>query len=318
VTHPDLPQGSITSRFSSWHVLGAGAIGGLWALRMASAGIHVTLLTHDNTAAPSRKLLLQDGSSTLEHTFKQASTESSGDISCLLVTTKAGITTTALAPLLPHLPTGAIVLLLQNGMGTEDTLQAQRPDLCVLNAITTDGVFRRGKDDLVQAGHGETWLGSMHRRDEENARAIATTLSQTGWPVHFAPDIRLRRWQKLAMNCAINPLTARYHCRNGELLDKPEALATMLGICTEVAAVMQAEGMNADSEALFRLACEGAAKTAANISSMRADVEAGRRTEIAFLNGYLLSRAVPHGIATPVNSTLCAEILAMSPPEKNR
>lgn len=299
-----------------WHVLGAGAIGGLWALRLAIAGIPVTLIAHGNTqrtAHSTRTLSLQNGTFTVKHTFPQVQASSSGEISRLLVATKAGVTVAALAPLLPQLPTGATVLFLQNGMGTEEALQAARPDLGVLNAITTDGVFRQGKDQLVQAGHGEAWLGCNNVRDTENALAIAAALSSTGWPVHFATDIRWRRWQKLAMNCAINPLTARYHCRNGELLEKPEALALMREVCTEVASVMRAEGLSTDSEQLFWLACQTAEKTAANISSMRADVDAGRATEIDFLNGYLLRCAAAHGIAVPLNSALCAEVLAIKP-----
>ena len=311
---------SIITFDTSWHVLGAGAIGGLWALRLAATGIPVTLIAHDNArrnANPTRTLSLQDGSHTVKHTFPQVSATSSREISRLLVATKAGVTAAALAPLLPRLPAGAIVLFLQNGMGVEDDLQATRTDLGVLNAITTDGVFRQDKDELVQAGHGETWLGCNDIGDAENALAIAAALSSTGWPVHFAADIRLRRWQKLAMNCAINPLTARYHCRNGELLEKPEALAVMRGVCTEVASVMRAEGLSTDSEQLFWLACQTAEKTAANISSMRADVEAGRATEIDFLNGYLLRRAAAHGIAAPLNSALCTEVMAMRNPEMN-
>lgn len=291
-------------------MLGAGAIGGLWALRLAEAGIAVTLIAHNNSAA-RRTLSLQDGERVIRHSFPQVVPEHCGKISRLLVATKAGITAEALAPLLPQLPAGAIVLLLQNGMGTEEPLRAARPDLCVLSAITTDGVFRQDKDVLVHAGHGETWLGCNDQSHEKIAKSISVTLSSTGHPVHFAADIKLRRWQKLAMNCAINPLTARYRCRNGELLEKPEALAAMLGICVEVAKVMQAEGMNTSSEQLFQLACQAAEKTAANTSSMRADVEAGRTTEINFLNGYLLRRAATYGIAVPANSALCAEIQAL-------
>ncbi|MDI1300290.1 MAG: ketopantoate reductase family protein [bacterium] len=317
MSHPAPESACAAADVTPWHVLGAGAIGGLWALRMAAVGIPVTLIAHGDAGA-SRTLSLQDGEHTSSHTFPQISAASAGDIARLLVATKAGITRAALAPLLPQLRPGSIILLLQNGMGTEDLLCAEHPDLCILNGITTDGIFREGKDRLVQAGHGETWLGCHHRNDEANAKAIAASLSGNAWPVHFVPDIQQRRWQKLAMNCAINPLTALYRCRNGELLEKPDALATMRHICTEAALVMRAEGLDADSETLFKAACETARKTAANISSMRADVDAGRPTEIDFINGYLLRRAAAHGIAVPANSALCAGIAAMSPAASTR
>jgi 2-dehydropantoate 2-reductase len=286
-------------------VLGAGAIGGLWALRMAARGLPVTLLAHDTSDA-LRPLQLHDGDSFLQHTFPQQAIGADAAIENLLVTCKAHITQDALAPLLSRLAAGTTVLLLQNGMGVDDWLCTICPDLAVLVAITTDGVFRSDRDTLVLAGHGETLLGAARAQDEDLARQVAAALD-----MRFAPDIRLRRWHKLAMNCAINPLTAHYRCRNGELLKIPEALATMRAVSAEIAAVMQAEGLPATAAELFRLATDAAAKTAGNISSMRADVEAGRATEIGFLNGHVLACAARHGLDVPVNAGLVEKILAL-------
>jgi 2-dehydropantoate 2-reductase len=285
-------------------VLGAGAIGGLWALRLVERGIAVTLLSRD--AHAPRRLTLQDGERVLQHTFPQRESSDTGPVRALLVCTKAPATAAALAPLLPSLPAHTPVVLLQNGMGVDEWLCAARADLCVLTAITTDGVWRRDRDTLVLAGHGDTFLGAARTQDEATARAVAQTLGMT-----FAPDIRARRWRKLAVNCAINPLTVRYRCRNGELLAKPEALAAMREICAEVAAVMRTEGMAAEAEPLFRQVCSTAEQTAANFSSMYADADAGRDTEIRFLNGYVVAKAEQHGLSAPANAALLQEILAL-------
>jgi 2-dehydropantoate 2-reductase len=45
---------------------------------------------------------------------------------------------------------------------------------------------------------------------------------------------------------------------------------------------------------------------------MHADVEAGRQTEIDFLDGYLLARAHHHGLAAPANAALLAAIQALT------
>jgi 2-dehydropantoate 2-reductase len=286
-------------------VLGAGAIGGLWALRMAARGLDVILLSRSDDSTP-RTLRLQDGDTVMQHGFRQLPLHAAGAVSALLVTCKAHVTQAALTSLLPALTPGTPVVLLQNGMGVDDWLCAERPDLSVLPAITTDGVFRRDRDTLVLAGHGDTLLGAANPRDADTAQAVAASIGMT-----YAPDIRLRRWHKLAMNCAINPLTARYRCRNGELLQNGEALAVMRDVCSEIAQVMQAEGLPATADELFRLACTAAQKTADNTSSMRADVEAGRDTEIRFLNGHVVARARRHGLAAPANAALLEEILGL-------
>lgn len=288
-----------------WHVLGAGAIGGLWAIRLAARGLPVVLLGHDDVC--DRTLVLEDGGVRREHTFPQRRPGATGPVQRLLVATKAPATTTALAPLLPDLLPGATVLLLQNGMGGDMALRALRPDLHVLVAITTDGVFRPARDHLVLAGQGDTWLGATDSADQALAASVAEALGMA-----FAPDIQARRWRKLALNCAINPLTALLRCRNGELLERPEALATMRETCAEVAAVMRAEGLAADDDALFADACAVAHATAANLSSMRIDADAGRRTEIAFLNGFVTARGRALGIPTPTNARLQAAVEALS------
>lgn len=288
-----------------WHVLGAGAIGGLWALRLAGRGLPVVLL--GRAPEPWRQLVLEDGGTRCSEIFNQATATTCGTLRQLLVTTKSHVTTEALAPFLPALAPGALVVLLQNGMGAEDALRAARPDLHLLVAITTDGVFRPAPDQLVLAGRGETWIGALAPDDEALARATAATLG-----MGHAPDLRERRWLKLAMNCAINPLTALLRCRNGKLLERPDALATMREVCAEVAAVMRAEGLAASADELFRLACDTARKTAGNTSSMHADVAAGRTTEIDFLNGFVLTRAAAHGLLAPTNARLQAAVAALS------
>lgn len=296
-TPPSLP--------APWHILGAGAIGGLQALRLAARHRPVVLIGRQTRIG--RRLALQDGDTRQEHAFAQVGAGATGPLRQLLVTTKGQDTRTALEPLLPDLATEATVVLLQNGMGTEDWLIAARRDLHVLVAITTDGVFRSDPDTLVLAGHGDTWIGALRPSDVALAQAVATDLG-----MHYAPDIRERRWLKLAMNCAINPLTAVYRCRNGQLLGNIVALDTMREVCDEVALVMRAEGLAADGDVLFDLACDTARNTGGNLSSMRVDVDAGRPTEIDFLNGFVVDRGLAHGLPTPANSRLLAAIHALS------
>lgn len=298
---------------SHWHILGAGAIGGLWAMRLHALGCNVTLLERTR-GATTRRLCLTESGQTSCHEFPVASAGNTTESpSPLLVTTKAGDTRAGLAPLLPELRPGDIVLLLQNGMGVDDWLRQQRPDLLVLVAITTDGVFREARDTLVLAGRGETLIGGDTGPEQEMASHIASQWQQSGEQVQAAHDIRWRRWQKLAINCAINPLTVRYRCRNGALLDIPEALASMQVICEEVALVMRQEGYPVPADSLFHAACTVARQTSANTSSMLADVQAGRPTEIDYMNGHVTRMAGKHGLRVPANTAITAEIQALHP-----
>lgn len=298
---------------SHWHILGAGAIGGLWALRLHSIGCRVTLIERA-PLSPERRLQLTENGHASCHDFPVvAANAATLPLSPLLITTKAVDTLAALTPLLPRLNAGDTVLLLQNGMGIDDWLRQQRPDLQIVTAITTDGVFRPTRDHLVMAGHGETLIGGNTTVEQETAMQIALQWQKTGEAVQAVTDIQRRRWQKLAINCAINPLTARYRCCNGVLLDRPEALSTMRSICAEVAEVMSLEGYPASTASLYDAACAVARQTAANTSSMLADVLAQRPTEIDFMNGHIVTMARKHGIATPANARITTEVRTLHP-----
>ena len=295
---------------SHWHVLGAGAIGGLWALRLQAIGCRVTLL-EPHPAAPKRTLCLQADDERDCQDFDCSS--GNAPLSPLLVATKAASTKAALTPLLRLLAPDDIVVLLQNGMGVDEWLKAERPDLCLITGITTDGVFRKSRNELVLAGRGSTQLGGETPASHQAAEQIAQQWATTGADVTATAAIRTERWMKLAINCAINPLTALYRCRNGELMHYPDALATMAEVCREVAAVMHAEGIEASGDALYERALDVARRTEANTSSMLADVLAGRPTEVDFMNGHIVAVAARHGLAAPANARLVTAIHALQP-----
>jgi 2-dehydropantoate 2-reductase len=298
---------------SHWHILGAGAIGGLWAFRLHAGGHAVSLIERSPSSVSLVQLVLSANGRETRHTFPLQSPDNPDSPSPLLVTTKAGDTAAALSPLLATLKPGDIVLLLQNGMGVDEWLRQLRPDLLILTGITTDGVYRTDRHHLVLAGEGRTLLGGEAPEEYAIAQQVAQQWLNCGTAVEAVPDIRLHRWQKLAVNCAINPLTALYRCRNGELEHHADAISTMRTLCAEVAAVMQAEGIPTSAEALFASASQIARQTAANTSSMLADVMAGRKTEIDFMNGHVENVAMRYGIPVPTNHTLIQAIRALHP-----
>ena len=55
---------------SHWHVLGVGAIGGLFACRLQESGANVTLLSRRDVA-PTRELIVSGGSERRHHFLQQ-------------------------------------------------------------------------------------------------------------------------------------------------------------------------------------------------------------------------------------------------------
>ena len=151
-------------------------------------------------------------------------------------------------------------------------------------------------------GKGETWLGPVNEAARAHAALadeLALALGQAGWD----EQILQRQWQKLAINCAINPLTALHKLKNGELAG-PRFADALQQVCVEVADVMSAQGIATTAEELLRRVMTVVELTADNYSSMCQDMELGRETEIEAITGFLLAKAAEHGIAVPVNQGL--------------
>lgn len=262
---------------SVWHLLGVGSMGTLAATRLLDAGIALHAIPHTPASHVSRTLHRR-GQPPLTLTLPCWNGE---PINTLLVTVKATDTARALLPLLPHLQRDATLVVLQNGMGTLDGIPLPETVRCI-HAITTDGAWRDA-DQVTLAAENSTLMGDGRATAPDWFAAL-----QPHWHgLRWIKDIERARWHKLAINAVINPLTALFRCRNGELLDHGEREALMATLATEMDQLGRTQFVDWDNDTLAR--CRDVARqTASNTSSMLADVLAGRRTEIDFITGYVV------------------------------
>ncbi|MFM7272842.1 MAG: ketopantoate reductase family protein, partial [Gammaproteobacteria bacterium] len=223
--------------------------------------------------------------------------------------TKAIDAERAVAGVSSRLAPGAAVVLLQNGMGFQEAVRQLAPHARLFCAVTTEGAWLEEPFRVRHAGGGGTELGCWPSGNLPAAESIAAELGAGFLPVRAVADVEPLLWRKLAVNCAINPLTALRGCCNGELLDTGHR-QEFEALCAEIFGVLHALG---HTELAGRVAAEAegvARATAPNRSSMRQDLDAGRQTEIAFINGFLVERARERGIPCPLNTALVEAIRA--------
>ena len=123
-------------------------------------------------------------------------------------------------------------------------------------------------------------------------------------------DLLIAQLEKLAVNCIVNPLTVLLDCRNGSLLFNYALSRTMRLLLGEISLVLrelpELQGtpnlrLKFSPDRLETLVVSVANATAENISSMLADVRAGRQTEIEYMNGYVVRRGEEMGIRCAMN-----------------
>jgi 2-dehydropantoate 2-reductase len=293
---------------TTWHVLGAGSLGTLWATRLTRAGVPVRLILrgaarlHDYEAVGGLTLV-EHGEAQL-YPVPAETPDSHEPINRLLVACKAYDAEKAVAQLAPRLAPGAELILLQNGLGSQDAVAAQVPQARCICASSTEGAFRDGDWRVVFAGHGYTWLGDA---GHPVAPIWLDDLSAAGIHHEWSTDILTRLWRKLALNCAINPLTVLHDCRNGGLQQHHCEVATLCGELTEL---LERCGQPAAAEDLQQEVERVIHATAANYSSMYQDVSNRRRTEISYLLGHVCKVATRHQLKLPHLNQLEARLVA--------
>ena len=290
-----------------WHVLGAGAIGCLFAAALARSGSGVTLVTRGHSGR--RRLRIEDSGATTEVELPVCGLHDAGQIATLLVTTKAYDVVDAVAAVAPRLADDANVLLLVNGMGLAQELRSRHPRLQVYSGTTTQGAYRRDPTHICHAGHGDTLIGRPGQAEPppwfgQWVRAVPRC--------RWESEIEAALWSKLAVNCVINPLTALHGCRNGELALRAELRAEVEALCREVTQVSYAAGYTQTAQTIGDSVARVIAGTADNRSSMLQDVSAGRPTEIDYITGYLLRIAEEHGIPAQRNRAIFEEVKAIA------
>ncbi|KIF48921.1 2-dehydropantoate 2-reductase [Vibrio owensii 47666-1] len=282
-------------------ILGPGAVGSLWATKFKLAGHNVSLWGRSSN---SDQLLQLDDNPAISFSNQHIPSVQNADL--IVVTVKAWQVESAIESLLPYISTDTIIMLMHNGMGTAQLIEAKLADSPLIVATTTHGAYKPSKEQVLHTGQGNTQLGGFNAKGTQ-CDFLAEVMNHALPEVNWNPNINAALWTKLAINCAINPLTAIHQCKNGELA-APEFASELANITRELVEVMNKEEIKVDFDSLHTTIMQVVNATAANYSSMRQDVYHQRRTEIDFITGYLLKAAEKHHISTPENAKLYQRI----------
>jgi len=222
-----------------------------------------------------------------------------------IVATKSMHTSAALGATAPAFRDGAVCSV-QNGAGNEELIAEHVAE--VIRGTT----FPAGH--VVEPGHvgwdtkGDTHIGPFEPSPApmEKVEALADACTRAGLPTQALEDARGAQWRKLIFNAASNAIAALTGLTHGQIAEPPTRELAWR-VMAEGRAVSDAQGITLDTspEELFDYA---ARKEVAydHKPSMLQDVEAGRETEIDFLNGAVVSFGERHGVDAPLNRALTA------------
>jgi 2-dehydropantoate 2-reductase len=296
-------------------IIGPGAVGCTLGAYLVRGGADVVFLDRDepSAAALRRSGVRVEGVRGTFHVPAVATADASsvGPVQLVVVAVKAYDTAPAMRQHAAVVGPTTVVTTFQNGLGNVETIAGLVGETRVLGGTTALGANLLAPGRVHHAGDGDTFVGEMAGGVSGRAEHVAAQLTAAGIAAVAVPNIGPRIWSKLAVNTGINALTAILRVRNGVLALHPETLALLESAVRETVAVARARGVDLDAESLVERTREVARRTAANVSSMLADVRARRRTEIAEINGAVAVAGRALGIPTPINELLAVLVCAV-------
>jgi 2-dehydropantoate 2-reductase len=132
------------------------------------------------------------------------------------------------------------------------------------------------------------------------------------------PDLLQMQLEKLAVNCIINPLTVLLDARNGSILYNYSFTRVMRLLLSEISVVIRSlpelqaipnVEQRFDPGRLETMVVGVANNTKDNISSMLADVRAGRQTEVEYINGWIVKKGEEQGLRCMMNYMLMHQVI---------
>lgn len=284
-------------------IVGVGAIGGVVASLLQSAGRHELALC---VRRPLAELVVETPDSVVKiNATVLTRPEDARPVDWVMVATKAYDVAGAAKWLERLCRNGAPVAVLQNGVEHRERFAPFVPAEKIVPVVVDCPAERISPERIVQRG-------PMSLKVPESALGgeFVSLFAGTAADAAPVPDWTTVAWRKLCHNAAgaISALTLR---PNGVMHD--EAIGEVaLEIVRECVAVGRAEGaVLADSvpedvlAAYRRSAPDG-------VNSLLADRRAGRPMEIDARNGVIVRAGKKHGIPTPCNRMAVALLQAMS------
>jgi len=228
-----------------------------------------------------------------------------------------------------------VMVCFQNGLCEERVAKIAGADRTI-GAIVAWGASMVDPGVYDRTSGGGFAIGKLDGSADPRLDVLARALEAVG-PVAMTANLRGARWSKLAINCAISSLGTLGGDRLGVLMRSRHVRRLALEIMTEVVLVARAYAiklekvsgtLDLDWIALTpteRVATGSAGLVAKHAlllavgaryrrlrSSMLAAIERGRAPAVDFLNGEVSSRGQDVGIATPINTAIREEILAIA------
>lgn len=293
-------------------VIGCGAMGSIYAARLATAGNDVLAIDRHE---PSIERISRDGLRVTGPGYdrvvplRASTTAPDEPMDLVVLAVKAADVTVGARQALPMLGPATPVLTIQNGLGSAETVAgivgAERVAVGIASGF---GASRVAPGRVHHNAMKAMRFGAYSSLPHATVEAIARAWTDAGFDAAAVTDIAAMQWEKLICNAAYSAPCALTGMTVGQVMDDPEMGPVSQAAATEAWTVARASGIAvAVTDPVAHARAFGAQMPDAKPSALL-DHEARRVSEIDVINGAVPRQGTRVGVSAPVNATLTALI----------
>ncbi len=293
-------------------VIGCGAMGSIYAAKLAAAGHDVLAIDRHRASVDqiARHGLRVTGPTSDRVVPMRASGTAPHEIMDLVVlAVKAADVAAGARQALPMLGAVTPVLTIQNGLGSAETVAGVVGEQRVAVGIASGfGAARVAPGHVQHNAMRAMRFGPYSSLPHATVESIAQAWAGAGFDAAAVTDIAAMQWEKLICNAAYSAPCALTGLTVGQVMDDPEMGPVSRAAATEAWTVARASGIAiAVDDPVAHVRAFGAQMPGAKPSALL-DHEARRVSEIDVINGAVPRQGAKVGVAAPVNATLVAVI----------
>lgn len=299
-------------------VVGAGAMGSIYGGHLSEK--HQVLLVGRNARTAEqineRGLILREqGREVCYHPTAVTDTEGMEPADVVILFVKATGSRQALEEHKSLIGPETCLMTLQNGAGHEELLEEFASlDRIVIGTTEANGTVL--EPGVVRHGGGaETNIGMLTEDVHQWLPRLKAMFDESGFEGRIYQNILQLIWNKLFINATTSVMTGVLQVPQGKLTEV-HAWKLVKDLLHETVTVAKALGLEADEEAQANRIRENVEGNPEAITSICADMMAGRKTEVDTISGAVIRAADRCGVSVPVTKTIVALIHAMEEQER--
>lgn len=295
-------------------VIGTGAMGSIYGGRLSLKN-EVYLVDTSQAiidAINQNGLILEENGQDNKYSPKAlTSTEGLEPVDVIILFVKALYSRSALESNKHLIAPETYLMTLQNGSGHEDLLAEFAPKERIIIGTTEDNGAILSPGHVRHGGKGNTNVGMLTGDLRGFLPKLKEAFDACGFNVKIHENIQQLIWNKLFVNVAFSAVTGLLKCEMGFVAKSEYAMNLSKKLLHEAVITAHALGLQADEEKLLDEIKSVSENSPNGITSICADLRAGRKTEVDTISGSVVRAAKRCNIEVPCHEFIVNAVHAM-------